>query len=577
MISADPRLLRQFANDVVQEAFKQRHVGNNTRYEDLRRGFASKPSAPDATSSAQLQYLLVALTHHISLLDINSISLVKTIVAMNWLGRSLQFVQTYTRFLGSLVSAHAEFSTLIVRMLVQHMTLLHSSVGRIPNHQDVDRDQICSRVHAAMSYVLDLVPFAKENLVTIIISEFPHKSEKVLAQTTYIANLLKMTQYVTSIEGSTLGVIIDHIISIDVEIQVDMEDLESEHGDALTDGADSSDEDETNEIEMPGAMAYEEENYTDEDFEAPNMTVQIINENIRKLDSVLNIVLEHLDRVFDKLPSFPDRASASSRFSLAELTFESLLRALDQTILKTYQSRYTQFILFWAAQKHREFTDQFLGVILERALDHSRPSTHRMIAASYIGSFTARAATLERSTIRMLTSMIAGWINGFLDAKDSEYSSSRDAVKRFGVFYAMTQALFYVFCFRWRELIGISDLDSSDVDGPGRIWMPGLQRTIERAIYHRTLNPLKYCNSTIVAQFARVSFHLEFVFCETIIQSNKRTSQNGVGEIDSYFPFDPYGLKRSKHFIEVVYQEWQPPDAQDDDDGSELDDPDMEG
>lgn len=494
---------------------------------------------------------------------------------MNWLGRSIDFVQTYTRFLGSLVSAHAEYSTMVIQMLVQHMTLLHHSVGRIPNHADVSKDQIYARVHAAMSYVLELVPFAKESLVAVIVSEYPHKSEKGLAHTTYIENLLKLTSYVPSVEGVTLGVIIEKIIGIDVEIQVDLEDLESEDGDAITDGAEPHDENDAEDANDTSDLSTYDDDDLLEDIEAPNMTVQIINENIRKLDSVLTIVFEHLDRTFSNLPEFPDKYSSYSRYGLADITFEALLRALDNTILKTYQSRYTQFILFWAAQKHLNFTDKFLGVIVERALESSRPSTNRMIAASYIGSFTARAATLDRNMVRTLTDMMMSWLNRYLDGKEGTQTGSRDAVKRFGIFYSMIQALFYVFCFRWRELSGTDD-DSDESASSAATWMPGLQRTFERAIYHRTLNPLKYCNSTIVGQFAKVSHHLDFVFCGTIIEANKRTSQNGVGEIDSYFPFDPYGLKRSLHFVQSVYQPWTPipgmeGDSDDDQDESDSD------
>ena len=30
------------------------------------------------------------------------------------------------------------------------------------------------------------------------------------------------------------------------------------------------------------------------------------------------------------------------------------------------------------------------------------------------------------------------------------------------------------------------------------------------------------------------------------------------GELDSYFPFDPYNLKRSKRWIQCCYNEWEP-------------------
>lgn len=575
MFTNDPKRLRDVACQIVQEAFKQRNEGHNTRFEDLRRGFASKPSAPDATSSLQLQYLLVALTQQISLLDIQSISLVKTVLSMNWLGRSTTFVQIYTRFLGSLVSSHAEYSTIVIQMLVQHMTLLHPSVGRIPNLETVARDEIYARVHSAMAWVLELVPFAKESLLAVVVAEFPHKSEKTLAQTTYTENLLKLTTYVPEVEAGVIGVIIEKLISIDVEIQVDLSDLEVDDMEAITGGAASDeDEDSLSGSDSPGhtkELTYLDEDDLIEEPEVPNLTVQVINENIRKLDSVLSIFFAHLQRIFTNLSAY-DEHRPHPRFETAASTFEALLTALDNTILRTYQSRYTQFVLFWSAQMHRSFTDHFLGVIVSRTLDDSRPSTHRMIAASYIGSFTARAATLDRIAVRMLTSLMTESLNSFLDDKEHSLQGTRDTVKRFGIFYATIQALFYVFCFRWRELQGLTDDEAEEPESPGAIWMPGLQRTFERAIYNRTLNPLKYCSPNIVLEFAKISHHLDFVFCGTIIEANKRTNQSGVGEIDSYFPFDPYQLQKSKVYVDEVYQHWRPiPGLAEDDSDSDTD------
>jgi RNA polymerase I-specific transcription initiation factor RRN3 len=39
--------------------------------------------------------------------------------------------------------------------------------------------------------------------------------------------------------------------------------------------------------------------------------------------------------------------------------------------------------------------------------------------------------------------------------------------------------------------------------------------------------------------------------------------------LDSYFPFDPYNLKRSKHWIQDCYIEWQPVEGLEDDDDDE--------
>ena len=83
------------------------------------------------------------------------------------------------------------------------------------------------------------------------------------------------------------------------------------------------------------------------------------------------------------------------------------------------------------------------------------------------------------------------------------------------------------------------------------------------------LNPLRFCLPTIVRNFSAVAKHFQVAYCETIIQKNARLNLPVVSGItsnlttsrkpvllDSFFPFDPYNLKSSKHFIEPHYREY---------------------
>lgn len=53
------------------------------------------------------------------------------------------------------------------------------------------------------------------------------------------------------------------------------------------------------------------------------------------------------------------------------------------------------------------------------------------------------------------------------------------------------------------------------------------------------------------------------------MEQNKRTGLVGDGEMESYFPFDPYTLKQSKKWIEDCYIEWQPVEGLEDDEDSD--------
>jgi len=122
-------------------------------------------------------------------------------------------------------------------------------------------------------------------------------------------------------------------------------------------------------------------------------------------------------------------------------------------------------------------------------------------------------------------------------------------------------------------------------------------------IVSSSLNPLRYCMRTIRNKFARIACQHQLAYCYTIIDANNRISLPVRGEmssnnkmmffatpnsslgkrtpsakssatssfndnpLDSFFPFDPYLLKRSKPYIEKFYQEFQ-----DNDDDDEVED-----
>lgn len=101
-------------------------------------------------------------------------------------------------------------------------------------------------------------------------------------------------------------------------------------------------------------------------------------------------------------------------------------------------------------------------------------------------------------------------------------------------------------------------------------------------------------------QFARVAHATDFIYCYTILETNKRTehgsatSRGGAvyyrqsdasmtitktkssvsilpvnAELNTFFPFDPYRLRKSGAFIQGVYREWSSVSIQDEDDEEE--------
>ncbi|KAE9409865.1 RNA polymerase I-specific transcription initiation factor RRN3, partial [Gymnopus androsaceus JB14] len=96
------------------------------------------------------------------------------------------------------------------------------------------------------------------------------------------------------------------------------------------------------------------------------------------------------------------------------------------------------------------------------------------------------------------------------------------------VFYAVAQALFLIFCFRWRDLLEDGEEEEvpmkgakSEGGGRGKKWMKQLD--VVQRVVNSVLNPLKVCSPNVASQFARVAHATDFLYCYTILESNRRS------------------------------------------------------
>lgn len=280
------------------------------------------------------------------------------------------------------------------------------------------------------------------------------------------------------------------------------------------------------------------------DFRSPNVQSPDLNAISAPLPQTTGPIID------SPSSSTKNSGPASVKISLHS-QFHSLLSIFDRTILRTFKSRYTQFLVFWFASLDPEFADIFQGMLVERALmpssggfiphadntdtfgdgDESSsngqahtmtPELTRAAAASYIGSFVSRATFVDREGARRVVSVLCEYLRTHLDDVEADVriglgfgsgsvSSNMSATAAIGailasgqhtVFYAVTQAVFLIFCFRWRDLLG-SDGDGEEsyleldleLDGRARKahgkdkWMPELA-VLKRAVTS-ILNPLK--------------------------------------------------------------------------------------
>ncbi|QSZ29756.1 hypothetical protein DSL72_004273 [Monilinia vaccinii-corymbosi] len=595
----------------VKRAIEAHVKGDSEKYDSIKEFFAHPEGdeREDTTANDEVKTYLLALTSYASLLNKDCNGLVKAILKCEWMGRDEGFVKAYAQFLGNLVSAQGAYVGLVLATLIDHFTggtlsfihvlifsnenIVRLSSGRLPGCPDVSRETLLSRVHFALKYLLRLIPSASATLSPILSAKFPFADETKRVHVTYINNLVRLLEYAPELKSDVFALITDRLVKIDVQMQVDLDDVDDEVAGAIVQAlamnASEQEEDDDDNAEDSDDSDAESINSDDANGDQAKRAKEIQG-SVEKMDAIL----DRLFAIYDPYFTDPNSVEAANMF-------ETLLGHFANIILPTYRSRHTQFLLFHFAQKSEHLIDQFAGTCVQLAFQPGRPAILRQSSAAYLASFVARGAHVEPQVVRTVFELIGSNLDHI--RTENELTCRGPDLKKYGTFYAMTQALLYIFCFRWRDLIDSSEV--FDDEDPmafiehDLVWTTGIKETLSRAIYSK-LNPLKICSPPIVSEFAKIARHVRFMYVYPLLETNKRIrlsqfcsavgngalrdSGNGASndswhQLDAYFPFDPYQLPVSKKWIEDDYVQWkgipglnQEEDDDDSGDGEEDDD-----
>ncbi|KAI5993559.1 RNA polymerase I-specific transcription initiation factor RRN3 [Pisolithus albus] len=608
-VKQDERFKKDMYIAFINKALQGKLEGENKDFDDLVDQFNPRRAVECATLSSQLRIWIVALSHVLSRLERGHSPLVEAIVNFPWTTMDATFVKLYSDFIGILVSARPEYLSLVLGKLTQGLTYqsglqVLNANGPEGSESPLTRRVIYDRLHYLLGHLLSLIPTLPQILQPLLARYFPHKRQPQAAQVTYIRNLLRVTEYCSELSDRILALIIDRALQIDVEIQVELEEFEEEEGglgnagvfefdpfDIVVGQEGDEDSDRDSDEASDSASDFSSDDSDDSRDDDPNLptNAQHIQDMVSKLDSILKIVFDHFNRLHsatevitsrndDSLLSPPTSPRPSSPISaeagraMRDAQFHTLLAIFDRTIIRTFKSRYTQFLIFWYSSLDAEFSDLFQGLLVEKALlGENVPAVTRAAAASYIASFVSRAQFVDRDATRRVVAVLCAYLKSHLDAFDSVIQAGEEppSMAHHSVFYAIVQAVFLIFCFRWRDLE--EEFDESEEYQSGKKWMSELN-VIQRVITS-PLNPLKVCSPNVVMQFSRVAQATDFAYCYSILEANKRSEYNlSAGsipilpqvvnegflqsELHTFFPFDPYKLPRSSSYIQGIYRDW---------------------
>ncbi|KAI9321833.1 RNA polymerase I-specific transcription initiation factor RRN3-domain-containing protein [Dichotomocladium elegans] len=598
--------MKMIMGTYVQGALRDKEKGDMFRYNQLVAMLLTESDNEDAPSPVKLYVWVVMLNQSVSKLDKTCATLVDAALRLDWAVRDTTFAEAYVEFIKNLVSAHAFYVVPVLDSLVSHF--LYREV--LPNYARVSRSKIYERVHAAIRAVIALMPTGIHTLNTSIIHHIPHTHQSSAVQAAYTRNMLEVLNYAPYLRRQIFDICVQQMVKIDSFIQIELDELEDEvdfsgydmnfDEDYYSDISDSESEDDDD-------ASVEDDGYDHEKEVTETKQTRIIQSMVRKLDAMMTLMLRHLSQC----------ALNASQHDRNDI-YSTLVFLFDEQIIKTLKSRYTQFLIFYFCSLDvNVYPENFVEHLFDEMNNSARPDIVRVACASYISSFVARAKVLEPNAIQRIMNFLCSWCYDYL-SQVQDIHCRPDPTKH-DIFYAVMQAIMYIFCFRWRDLVvDDADLIAEDTDdaaapsavatsntaasdgldevpmivvGNGsRKWCRGLRDI--NVLLQSKLNPLKICSELVVSQFAKIAGETDLVYVHAMIENNKRVyvtgvsagmtdgsmrAKNNLATIQSFFPFDPYNLKNSKSFIENIYYEWvDNDDDSDEDEDDEEDDEDDE-
>ncbi|XP_055108436.1 RNA polymerase I-specific transcription initiation factor RRN3 isoform X2 [Symphalangus syndactylus] len=465
-----------------------------------------------------------------------------------WLNRSQTVVEEYLAFLGNLVSAQTVFLRPCLSMIASHFVpprvIIKEGDVDVSDSDDEDDNLPANfdTCHRALQIIARYVPSTPWFLMPILVEKFPfvRKSERTLE--CYVHNLLRISVYFPTLRHEILELIIEKLLKLDVNAsRQDIEDAEETAtqtcgGTDATEGLFNMDEDEETEHETKAG---------------PERLYQMVHPVAERLDILMSLVLSYMKDV-----CYVDGKVDNGK---TKDLYRDLINIFDKLLLPTHASCHVQFFMFYLCSFKLGFAEAFLEHLWKKLQDPSNPAIIRQAAGNYIGSFLARAKFIPLITVKSCLDLLVNWLHIYLNNQDSGTKAFCD-VALHGPFYSACQAVFYTFVFRHKQLLS----------GNLKEGLQYLQSLNFERIVMSQLNPLKICLPSVVNFFAAITNKYQLVFCYTIIERNNRqmlpvirstaggdSVQTCTNPLDTFFPFDPCVLKRSKKFIDPIYQVWE--------------------
>lgn len=382
-----------------------------------------------------------------------------------------------------------------------------------------EQDKFYGMAHRIIAHILRCFPMSSKVLLKTLQNGVPHLSHGYYSFTSYIRNLLQCLEYVKELRADIWELIVDQMVLCDNMLtKVSYKDNTKSETDA-------------------------DIFHMDEDLEKQCAAEE--SQMISKLDGVMRDVLCYITVKhgvqIDTIDSSWLRIGSDSN---AEEIFSIFLSLLESRMLLSVHVRYTSFIWIYLCGLYKKYATRMLELLWSIII---RPQVAQVDvakahgAAAYLAGFLARAKYFDARVASSWMYRIVKWCVQYVDNCGISCNKITAGVIRHGTFYALCQALFIIFSFRYKELVQIEDISKIRGWGLGRI-------------VHSPLDPLKYVSRPVGQCFAAIGRSLQLVYCTHVLPFD-------AGEnlpFEPMFPFDSYKLESSAILICPLLRRFSP-------------------
>lgn len=473
----------------------------------------------------KFQQVFIESKRCVHLLNANFGMLVEVLLSVKWLSRSELAHEIYKEFVIELLVAHSNYTSLVVSKLVHsfipsdddHSGWVHGS----PTEETL---RLIAPIHDLIIRLKNVIPMIFDVILVHLRKQYPYFKKPAHVVCGYLHNMLCMTEYSPMFVEELLEVVFNRFLVIDVNVP-------------------------RNEIE--------EAEFPEDDQQVFTMEEDLIAGQDDEDNMLMKLPLaETLDCCMDRMMEFIERRASSQESCRADHMFRILLRLFDNHILPTHNTHHVQFLMFYFCSFKQSYVEYFITHLWKHVCNPNISTPMRQASVGYIASMLARAKFVSISLLKSTLQEFSSWLHHYMQETDSMLNCN---LKAHLVFYSVCQAIFYVIAFRSRQLTG---------SAKNLTFLQSLQLS---SIVSCHLNPLRVCLPAVATAFAGVTRAHQLAYCHTILERNarrklatiyKNDSQTPEECLDTFFPFDPYMLKKSAKRIDPVYLQYQASDAE---------------